>query len=81
MFNANLALPKLNKLYVRILSSGVLASIGLAVGLIPEVSMRSPDLNKPLLTVSLSHGMPTPRQLTPVEKTENLYYKEGSFSV
>lgn len=58
MFNANLALPKLNKLSIRILSSSVLASIGLGIGLIPEIelSMRSPDLNTiRSITVSLSN--------------------------
>ena len=57
MFNANLALPKLNKLSIRIFSSSVLASISLAIGLIPEIeSMRSPDLNIiPSLAITLSN--------------------------
>ena len=56
MFDANLALPKLNKLSIRILSSSVLASIGLAIGLIPEIQLvRSPELNIIPLTVSLSN--------------------------
>ena len=77
MFNANLALPKLNKLSIRILSSTVLASIGLAIGLIPEIeiSTRSPDLNViPPITVSLSNNAYA-QEFTP-EETRN-YAKAG----
>lgn len=75
MFNVNLALPELNKLSIRILSSSVLASIGLAIGLIPEVSMRSPDANiVPLLAVSSSNNAYA-QEFTP-EETRN-YAKAG----
>ena len=75
MFNANLTLPKLNKLSIRILSSSVLASISLAIGLIPEIkSMRSPDLNIIPLTVSLSNNAYA-QEFTP-EETRN-YAKAG----
>ena len=74
MFNANLALPKLNKLSIRILSSSVLASIGLAFGLIPEIkSMRSPDLNV-IPSISLSNRAYA-QEFTP-EETRN-YAKAG----
>ena len=77
MFNVKLALPKLNKLSIRILSSSVLASIGLASGLIPEVesSMRSPNLNViSSITVSLSNNAYA-QEFTP-EETKN-YAKAG----
>ncbi len=77
MFNANLALPKLNKLFIPILNTSVLASIGLAVGLIPkiEISMRSPELNViPLTKVSLSNNAYA-QEFTP-EETRN-YAKAG----
>ena len=76
MFNANFALPKLNKLSIRILSSSVLASISLAIGLIPEIELvRSPDLNAiPSLAVSLSNKAYA-QEFTP-EETRN-YAKAG----
>ena len=74
MFQVNLTLFKLNKLYVRILSSSTLAVISLMVGLIPEIS-SSPDTNKTFLpTVSLSSNA-YGQQFTP-EETEN-YAKAG----
>ena len=77
MFHANLALSKLNKLSIRILNTSVLASIGLAIGLIPElkISMRSLDLNViPSITVSLSNHAYA-QEFTPQE-TRN-YAKAG----
>ena len=75
MFDANLALPKLNKLSIRILSSSVLASIGLAIGLIPEIQLvRSPELNIIPLTVSLSNKAYA-QEFTP-DETRN-YAKAG----
>lgn len=77
MFNANWALPKVNKLPIRILSSSVLASIGLAIGLIPEIeiSMRSPNSNAiPLATISLPNSAYA-QEFTP-EETKN-YAKAG----
>lgn len=72
MFDVNLALPKLNKLSIRILSSSVLASISLAIGLIPEieVSTRSPKLDIiASTTVSLSNKA-SAQEFTP-EETKN----------
>ncbi|HEY9770436.1 MAG TPA: DUF4168 domain-containing protein [Coleofasciculaceae cyanobacterium] len=74
MFKVNLTLFKLNKLYVRILSSSALALISLMVGLIPEISSSS-GANKTFLpTVSLSSNA-YGQQFTP-EETEN-YARAG----
>ena len=72
MLNVELAVSKLNKLYIRILSTTVLASIGLMTGVVPEISKRSPDINLALLTISNNAYA---QQFTP-EETEN-YAKAG----
>ncbi len=75
MLNVELAVPKLNKLYVRILSSSVLALMSLTSGLIPEISVRSHDAHENSgLTISLSREA-YGQQFTP-EETEN-YAKAG----
>ena len=77
MFNANLTLPKLNKLFVRIINTSVLASIGLAIGLIPEIEIlrRSLEINViPSIRVSLSNDAYA-QEFTP-EETRN-YAKAG----
>lgn len=67
MLSVNLTLPKLNKLYLRIVCSSILAASGLLSGLIPEVSIQS-------LSVSfVAHAYA--QQFTP-EETEN-YAKAG----
>lgn len=74
MFKVESTIPKLTKLYVRILSSSLLAVMGLMGGLIPELSVRSLDNNTPSLTISLAqnaHG----QEFTP-EETEN-YARAG----
>ena len=67
MLNVNLTLPKLNKIYVRIVSSSLLAAIGLVSGFIPEISMQSSSV---FLT---AHAYA--QQFTP-EEAEN-YAKAG----
>ncbi len=75
MLNVESAVPKLNKLYVRILSSSVLALMSLTSGLIPEISVASHDANKNSgLTISWSREA-YGQQFTP-EETEN-YAKAG----
>ncbi|BAZ43262.1 hypothetical protein NIES4102_02620 [Chondrocystis sp. NIES-4102] len=44
MLNLNLTLPKLNKIYIRIVSSSVLAAIGLSNGWIPEILIKPSQL-------------------------------------
>ncbi|MGL5795949.1 MAG: DUF4168 domain-containing protein [Waterburya sp.] len=41
MLNVNLTLLKLNKIYIRIVSSSILAAISLSNGWIPEISLKS----------------------------------------
>lgn len=43
MLNVELTFPKLNQIYVRLISSGILASLGIMLGLTPEISVRSLD--------------------------------------
>ncbi len=75
MLNVQLTCPKLNKLYVRILSSSVVALIGLTAGLIPEISLGFNDTQEThWMTVSLSRDA-YGQQFTP-EETEN-YAKAG----
>lgn len=75
MLNVELVLPKLNKLYVRILSSSVLALIGITGGLIPEISRVSHDVQDISgLTISFSRDA-YGQQFTP-EETEN-YARAG----
>jgi len=42
MLNINLTLPKLDKIYIRLVRGSLLAGIGLTFGLIPEISTQSP---------------------------------------
>lgn len=64
----------INKLYVRLLSSGVLAFVGITMGLIPEVTLRSPANSSNLITISLESNAHA-QEFTP-EETEN-YAKAG----
>jgi hypothetical protein len=75
MFNVNCALPKLNKLYIRILSSTVLSAISLIGGVIPEISWRSPSLNRPPIAAISLANQATAQQYTPEEITN--YAKAG----
>lgn len=73
MMSNVVAVSKLNKLYIRILSTSVLALIGLMAGVIPEISKQSPDINLAYrLTIS---NKAYAQQFTP-EETEN-YAKAG----
>ena len=64
----------INKLYVRLLNSSVLALVGITLGLIPEVTMRSPlNLSHPI-TISLEPNAYA--QEFTLEETEN-YAKAG----
>lgn len=53
MLNVDFTLPKLNQLCVRLISSSILASLGIMLGMTPQISLRSSDLDL-LVTVSLS---------------------------
>ena len=78
MFNVNLTLPKLNQIYIRVISSSVLASLGILLGLVPELSMRSPVADRsPSLTVSFS-TLVAAQEFTP-EETNN--YAKAGFEV
>ena len=72
MLNANSTL-KFNKLCVRLLSSSVLASLSILVGLIPEISGRSPNIAG-IVNVSLARNVYA-QGFTP-EETES-YAKTG----
>lgn len=75
MFYANFALHKLNKLYIRLISSSVLAAIGLIGGVIPEISGRSFTSDNPqIMAVSFSNIV-SAQQFTPEEITN--YAKAG----
>ena len=67
MLNIKSALPKLNKIYIHLLSSSILAGIGLINGFIPEISLKSTSIN---FSVNASA-----QQFTP-EETAN-YAKAG----
>lgn len=55
MLNGDLTLPKLNQLSVRIISSSILASASILLGLTPELSVQSSIASRePLVTVSFS---------------------------
>ena len=75
MFNADFALPKLNKLYIRILSSSALAAIGLMGGIIPEVSLHASTFNNLQITATSSSTSAYAQQFTPEEITN--YAKAG----
>lgn len=53
MLNVDFTSPKLNQLRVRLIGSSILASLGIMLGMTPQISLRSSDL-EPLVTVSLS---------------------------
>jgi hypothetical protein len=58
MLNVNLTLLKLNKIYIRIVSSSLLAVFGLSNGWIPEISLKSPqpgEANQPLIIGRIYH--------------------------
>lgn len=76
MFNVELASPKLNKLYFRILSSSVLALIGLTAGLIPEISLRSPEDVNQISRLTISWSTSAYGQQYSPEEMEN-YAKAG----
>lgn len=73
MLNVDLTLPKLNQLCVRLISSSILASLGIMLGLTPEISIQSTETNS-LVTISLASSA-YGQQFTPAE-TEN-YAKAG----
>jgi hypothetical protein len=73
MLNVDLTLPQLKQLFVRLISSSILASLGILLGLAPEILIQSTESNS-VVTVSLvsrAYG----QQFTPAE-TEN-YAKAG----
>lgn len=75
MLNGNLTLPKLNQLCVRIISSSVLASLGILLGLTPELSVQSSISDRePLVTVSFSTFV-TAQEVSPGETKD--YAKAG----
>jgi Domain of unknown function (DUF4168) len=73
MLNVDLTLPKLNQLCVRLINSSILASLGIMLGLTPEISIQSTEVNS-VVTVSLASSA-YGQQFTPAE-TEN-YAKAG----
>lgn len=75
MFNADFALPKLNKLYIRLLNSSVLAAIALMGGVIPEVSLQASTFNNLQITAASSSTNAYAQQFTPEEITN--YAKAG----
>ena len=75
MLNGDFILPKLNQLCVRVISSSVLASLGILLGLAPELSVRSSIENQSqLVTVSFSTFVAA-QEITPEET--NSYAKAG----
>ncbi len=73
MLKVNFTSPKLNKLYIRLIGSSILASVGIMLGLIPQISLKSAEID-PLMTISLSANA-YGQQFTPAE-TES-YAKAG----
>ena len=65
--------PKLNKLYIRLVNSGILASLSILVGLAPEISGRSSSMDG-LVNISLASNVYA-QEFTP-EETES-YAKAG----
>ena len=65
--------PKLNKLYIRLVSSGILASLSILVGLAPQISGRSSSTDG-LVNISLASNVYA-QEFTP-EETES-YAKAG----
>ena len=78
MLNVDLTLLKLNKLCVRIISSSVLASLGILLGLAPQVSVQSSiDDREQLVTISDS-TFAVAQEVSP-EETNN--YAQAAFEV
>ena len=65
--------PKLNKLYIRLISSGILASLGILLGFAPEILVRSSSIDG-LVNISLANNAYA-QDFTP-EETES-YAKAG----
>lgn len=74
MLNVNLTLFKSNKLYTNLISSTVLAVIGLMSGLVPQVSI-SPDV-KVARSLSISLAVSAQAQQFTPEETKN-YARAG----
>lgn len=75
MLKAERAVTQVNKLYFRILSSSILALMGIMAGLIPELSVRSPNTSQnPLLNLALAQNAQA-QEFTP-EETKN-YARAG----
>jgi hypothetical protein len=73
MVNVDLTLPKLNQLWVRLVSSSILASLGVFSGLTPEISINSSQVNSPIIVTLANKAYG--QQFTPAE-TES-YAKAG----
>jgi len=73
MLNVDLTLPKLNQLWVRLISSSILASFGVFSGLTPEIAINSSNLNSPIIVTLANKAYG--QQFTPAE-TES-YAKAG----
>ncbi|MEL6909184.1 MAG: DUF4168 domain-containing protein [Cyanobacteria bacterium J06555_3] len=73
MLNVDSNVPKLPKLCVRLITSSILASLGIMVGLAPEISVRTNHADA-LVKLSLSNTA-WAQQFTP-EETEN-YARAG----
>jgi Domain of unknown function (DUF4168) len=73
MLNVDLTLPKLNQLWVRFISSSILASLGVFSGLTPEMSINSSNVNSPIIVTLANKAYG--QQFTPAE-TES-YAKAG----
>jgi Domain of unknown function (DUF4168) len=73
MLNVDLTLPKLNQLWVRLISSSILASLGVFSGLTPEMSINSSNVNSPIIVTLANKAYG--QQFTPAE-TES-YAKAG----
>jgi hypothetical protein len=73
MLNVDLTLLKLNKLYIRLLSSSILASLGILLGLTPEISVQLFENTDPIVLNFANNAYG--QQFTPTE-IEN-YAKAG----
>lgn len=73
MLKVNFTSHKLNQLSIRLIGSSILASFGIMLGLIPQISLKSAEID-PLMTISLSASA-YGQEFTPAE-TES-YAKAG----
>jgi hypothetical protein len=74
MLNVDLTLPKLNQLWVRLISSSILASLGVLSGLTPEIAINnSSEVNSSIIITLANNAYG--QQFTPAE-TES-YAKAG----